>query len=216
MAVDFLAVRWFTMDNFKGANGPHYGSRRFMMERNSVPKPALLERDDCTLVVIDVQEKLLPVIAGHQEMLQNVLRLMRFCRIAGIPIIVTEQEKLGPSVRQVGEEAVGAPTIQKVHFNCFLSGHFAHTLETVQKNTLILAGVEAHICVAQTALYALSRFKVHAVADAVGSRTPDNRQIALQRMRQVGTTITSTEMFIYEALQRGGTEEFKSALQLVK
>ncbi|OPX92588.1 MAG: Isochorismatase family protein [Syntrophorhabdus sp. PtaU1.Bin002] len=186
------------------------------MEKISVPKPALLERDDCALVVIDVQEKLLPVIAGHQGVLQNVLRLMRFCRIAGIPIIVTEQEKLGPSVHQVEKEAAAVPTMQKVHFNCFLSEDFAHILETVRRNTLILAGVEAHICVAQTALYALPRFNVHAVADAVGSRTADNRQIALQRMRQAGATITSTEMFIYEVLQRAGTEEFKAALQLVK
>ncbi|HBA53447.1 MAG TPA: hydrolase [Syntrophorhabdus aromaticivorans] len=187
-----------------------------LMEENLIPRSALLERDDCALVVIDMQEKLLPVIAGHQEVLQNVLRLMRFCRIAGMPVVVTEQEKLGPSVRQVREEAASTPAIQKIHFNCFLSDDFARTLETMRRATLILAGVEAHICVAQTALYSPPRFNVHVVADAVGSRTPDNRQIALQRMRQAGTTITSTEMFIYEVLERAGTEEFKAALQLVK
>lgn len=186
------------------------------METNSVARSALLGRDDCVLVVIDIQERLLPVIAGHQEVLQNVLRLMRFSRIMGMPIVVTEQEKLGLSVCQIGEEAAAVPIIQKTHFNCFLSDDFAHTLETVRKNTLILAGVEAHICVAQTALYALSRFNVHVVADAIGSRAPDNRQVAIQRMRQAGATITSTEMFIYEVLQRSGTEEFKAALQLVK
>ncbi|OPY80651.1 MAG: Isochorismatase family protein [Syntrophorhabdus sp. PtaU1.Bin153] len=186
------------------------------MEKDFISRPALLDRNDCVLVIIDVQEKLMPVIAGHQEILKNVLRLMRFCRLARVPIMVTEQEKLGPSVHQVAAEASGAPILPKVHFNCFLSPDFTHALETTRRNTLILAGVEAHICVAQTALYALPRFDVHVAADAVGSRAPDNRLIALQRMRQAGATITSTEMFIYEALQRAGTEEFKAALQLVK
>lgn len=189
---------------------------RFMMEKAFVQRPVLLQRTDCVLVIIDVQEKLMPVIAGHQEVLQNVLRLMRFCRLARVPIVVTEQEKLGLSVHQVTEEASGVSILQKAHFNCFFSHDFIHALETSQRNTLILAGVEAHICVAQTALYALQRFNVHVVADAVGSRAPDNRLIALRRMRQAGATITSTEMFIYELLQRAGTDEFKAALQLVK
>jgi len=84
------------------------------------------------------------------------------------------------------------------------------------RKTLILAGVEAHICVAQTALHALPFYNVQIVSDAVSSRLTDNRAVALLRMRDAGATITSTEMFIYEIVQKAGTDEFRSILSLVK
>jgi nicotinamidase-related amidase len=97
-----------------------------------------------------------------------------------------------------------------------MSVEFEHNIKRLERKTLILAGVEAHICVAQTALHALPSFKVHVLADAIGSRTIENRDLAIERMRQAGATITSTEMFIYEILQRAGTDNFRAALQLVK
>jgi nicotinamidase-related amidase len=81
---------------------------------------------------------------------------------------------------------------------------------------LVIAGVESHICVAQTAIYALPDFNVHIISDAVSSRTSKNRHIALERMKQAGAVISSTEMFIYEILQKAGTDAFKATLQLVK
>ena len=86
----------------------------------------------------------------------------------------------------------------------------------MKRKTLILTGVETHICVSQTALDALPHFDVHTISDAVSSRDLNNRDIALERMRQIGATISSTEMVIYELLQRAGTDEFRSALKLVK
>ena len=82
--------------------------------------------------------------------------------------------------------------------------------------TLVLTGAEAHICVTQTALHALPEYNVHIVADAIASRVPENKQIALQRMARQGAVITSAEMFIYEVLQKAGTDEFKAVLPLVK
>jgi nicotinamidase-related amidase len=176
----------------------------------------LITREECVVVVIDIQDRLIPVIAERNLIVQNTLRILKFARLLDIPIVITEQEKLGSILTDIASEAVGVCPVVKVHFNCFMSEEFKRRIERFERKTLVLVGVEAHICVAQTALYALPSFKTHIVVDAIGSRTLVNRDIAVERMRQAGATITSTEMFIYEILQRAGTEEFKAGLQLVK
>ena len=186
------------------------------MEKSAGLGLNLVTREECVLVIIDLQERLMPVIAEKETVTQNTLRILKFARLLDIPIVITEQEKLGPTLAEIASEALGIHTVVKVYFNCFMSAEFDHRIKQLEKKTLILAGVEAHICVAQTALYALPLFKVHVMADAVGSRSLENRNIAIERMRQSGVTITTTEMFIYEILQRAGTDKFKAALQLVK
>lgn len=186
------------------------------MEKDMEARHSLLVREDCLMVIIDMQERLLPVIADKEKILQNTLRLLRFSDAVGIPVVITEQEKLGSTVAEVMEVKRGLTPIGKAHFNCFLVNEFVHTVMNTGRKTLILAGVEAHICVAQTAIFAAPSFTVHVVADAVGSRSPENVGLSLARMRQAGAVITSTEMFIYEILQKAGTQEFKAALQLVK
>jgi nicotinamidase-related amidase len=176
----------------------------------------LITKEECVLVVIDVQERLMPVIAQKDMVLQNILRTLRFAQLLDIPVVITEQEKLGPTLPEIAAEAVRVQPVGKVFFNCFMSVEFEHNIKRLERKTLILAGVEAHICVAQTALHALPSFKVHVLADAIGSRKIENRDLAIERIRQAGATITSTEMFIYEILQRAGTDKFKAALQLVK
>jgi isochorismate hydrolase len=187
-----------------------------IMEKNACLGLNLVTREECVLVIIDLQERLLPVIAEKEIIIQNILRILKFGQLLDIPVVITEQEKLGPTLAEIASEAVGVHPLGKVHFNCFMSAEFDHRIKQLEKKTLILAGVEAHICVTQTALYALPLFKVHIVSDAVGSRSLENRNIAIERMRQSGATITTTEMFIYEILQRAGTDKFKAALQLVK
>jgi nicotinamidase-related amidase len=176
----------------------------------------LIEREDCALVIIDVQEKLMPAISNRERVVENVLRLVRFSKIVGVPVVVTEQEKLGATVSDVKKELGAIEPIAKVHFNCFSCNDFTAAIEKLGRNTLILTGVEAHICVTQTALFALPHFTVHTIRDAVSSRTAENHLASIERMRQCGATISSTEMFIYEILQRAGTDEFKTVLQLVK
>ncbi len=177
---------------------------------------SLIAREDCILVIIDVQERLMPAVSQKERVLENVLRLARFSGQIGLPVVVTEQEKLGPTVPELAQLLTDFHPINKTCFNCFFCHDFADRVEGLGKNTLVLTGVEAHICVAQTALFAMPRFTVHVISDAVSSRTQENRQVALERMRQSGAVISSTEMFIYELLQRAGTDEFKAALQLVK
>jgi nicotinamidase-related amidase len=186
------------------------------MERDIGPGLNLLTKEECVLVVIDLQERLLPVIAKNEMILQNTIRILKFARLVDIPVVVTEQEKLGPTLAEITAETVGVQPVGKVFFNCFMSAEFEHNIKHHEKKTLILAGVEAHICVAQTALHGLSSFKIHVIADAIGSRTIENKDLSIERMSQAGATITSTEMFIYEILQRAGTDKFKAALQLVK
>jgi nicotinamidase-related amidase len=173
-------------------------------------------KEDSVLVVIDVQDRLMPVISGKEALLQNVLRLIKFSKIVDIPIVITEQEKLGNTLSEIMVEVKGIHPIGKVYFNCFKSLEFENNIKQLERKTIIVVGVEAHICVMQTALHALPSFRVQIVEDAVGSRSTENRNIAIARMRQAGAIITSTETFIYEILQRAGTDKFKAALELVK
>ncbi len=176
----------------------------------------IIARDNCLLVVIDVQEKLMPAISGREEVIANVVRLVRFARIVGIPVVVTEQEKLGPTVPEVREWLPEGDPVKKVHFNCLSCHDFKDRVHGSGRKNLVLTGAEAHICVAQTAFRARPDYGVHVVADAISSRVPKNKEIALKRMMQEGALITSAEMFIYEILGRAGTDEFKAVLPLVK
>jgi isochorismate hydrolase len=97
-----------------------------------------------------------------------------------------------------------------------LAAAFVKRIQELNRRTLIVCGIEAHICVAQTALYAAADYEVHVVGDAIASRSPENRRIALERMSRRGITITSTEMVIYELLERAGTDTFREVLKLVK
>lgn len=186
------------------------------MTTEQYDRKSLIKREDCALVIIDVQEKLLPAVLNKEKIVENVLRLVKFANIMRLPIVVTEQEKLGNTIPEVKKELEFAHQINKIHFNCFFCSDFADWIEKIGKSTLIIAGLEAHICVAQTAIFALPRFNVHIISDAISSRVQENRIVSIDRMCQYGATISSTEMFIYELLQKAGTDEFKAVLPLVK
>lgn len=176
----------------------------------------LLNRDDVLLVIIDMQERLLPVIAEKERVVENVLKLVTFASIVGLPIILTVQQNLGKTISEVRAASKGVEAITKLEFDCFKSPVFAEHIRRLNRSTLIIAGIEAHICVTQTALHALAEHTVHVVSDAISSRSPHNRHVALDRMGNAGVTITSTEMVIYELLEKAGTDQFREALKLVK
>ncbi len=176
----------------------------------------LLEREDAVLVVIDVQERLLPAVANGDVVVANIVKLLRFAQIIELPVILTEQQKLGATVEPVRAEIPGVEPISKIEFGCFACPEFGEALQASGRNTLVLSGIEAHICVAQTALTAIPEYGVHVVSDAISSRSIDDKKVALKRMLQRGVTITSTEMLMYELLGRAGTDEFRAVLKLVK
>lgn len=176
----------------------------------------LIQREESLLVMIDLQERLVPAVAEREKVVENAVRLARFSRIIGLPVIVTEQQKLGRTLPEVVEALQNPDVVAKVDFNCFGEVAFVEKVRKLGPVNIVLAGVESHICVAQTALFGLSEHRIHVVADAVSSRTLQNKEVALRRMEMEGAVITSTEMLIYELLQRAGTEEFREVLKLVK
>ncbi|HET8775663.1 MAG TPA: isochorismatase family protein [Thermoanaerobaculia bacterium] len=175
-----------------------------------------LDRNDAVLVVIDLQERLMPVIHERLEVERNVERLIRGAHILGVPVVVTEQyvKGLGATVeplRAALEETGGYRPIEK---DCFSAQGCMPALERRQA---LIAGVETHVCVYQTALDLLGAgWNVWIAADAVSSRTPRNRDIALQRLASEGARLSSTEMALFEMLVTAGTEEFRAVSKLVK
>ena len=186
-----------------------------MSDQHSSKSP-MLTLDDSLLVIIDMQDRLLPVIAEKERIIEDVVKLVKFSHIIGLPVVLTEQQKLGETVPEIGELLEDIQPISKLEFDCFGSGAFAKHVREQNKGALIITGVEAHVCVAQTALSGLSDYTVHVVSDAISSRSLHNREVALHRMGQNGVTITSTEMVIYELLRKAGTDTFREALALVK
>lgn len=176
----------------------------------------LLVGSDTILVVVDMQEKLLPVIHEEAKIIENVVKLVRFAGIIDLPILVTEQEKLGRTIEEIRSGISGFSPITKIDFDACRCSEFVGALERLSRSTVIITGIESHVCVTQTALHLLEDAKVHVISDAVSSRTPENREVALRRMSRSGAVISSTEMAIFELLVKAGTPEFKETLGIVK
>jgi nicotinamidase-related amidase len=178
--------------------------------------PRKLNREDSILVLVDIQEKLAAAVLDRQKVVSNVLRLVKFAKLIGLPIVVSEQQKLGPTVPEIKSELPHYDPVSKLAFDCFAVGEFREKVEALARRSLIVAGLETHICVSQTAISGLSQYTVHGVSDAMSSRSLQNWEVGIDRMRQHGVVITSTEMVIYELLEKAGTDEFKAALTLIK
>jgi nicotinamidase-related amidase len=180
-----------------------------------------LDPAQSALVVIDIQEKLLPPIFRKEQLVRNSQLLIRLAGILNIPTLLTTQysKGLGNTVPDVASLLPETQAIEKQIFSCFGSDAFCSTLKRLpgNRNTVILCGIESHICVAQTALAALREgYLVHVASDAVSSRTEWNWTIGLDRMRAAGAVISSTEMVIYEALRSSDTSAFKDMLKHLK
>ncbi len=180
-----------------------------------------LEVEKCSLVVVDIQEKLLPPIFERERLIRNSQLLIRLANILELPTLVTTQyvKGLGPVVPEIASLLPRAAAIDKMEFGCFGSDQFCSAVKTLpgKRTTLLLCGMETHICVMQTALGALNRgYLVHVASDAVSSRAEWNWKIGLRRMEAAGALISSTEMMIYELLRASGTKAFKEMLQYLK
>ena len=180
-----------------------------------------LDPKQCALIVIDIQEKLLPPIFEKQRLVRNAQLLIRLAGILKIPALLSTQysKGLGNTVPEIASLLPDVQPVEKLDFSCFGSEVFCSALKRVpgNRNTVLLCGMETHICVAQTALAALREgYLVHVAANAVGSRTELNWQIGLDRMRAAGAVISSTEMIIYEVLGSSGSPEFKDMLKHLK
>ena len=184
------------------------------------PGATLLRPERTALVVVDLQEKLLPVIAGRERVVRNSLLLMRLAEILEIPVVLTTQYRkgLGEIVPEVLGAAPRAQPLDKVSFGCFADEGFLNRLRGLTgRDQLVVTGIECHICVAQTVLGALDQgYQAHVVGDAVGSRTDENHRIGLARMERAGALVSSAEMAIYELLGRSDSEAFRKMLPHLK
>ncbi len=180
-----------------------------------------LQAEHCSLVVVDIQERLLPPIFEKDRLIRNSQLLIRLANILKMPALATTQyvKGLGPIVPEIASLLPPSPAINKMEFGCFGSGEFCSAVKSLpgNRNTLLLCGMESHICVTQTALGALNAgYLVHVASDAVSSRAEWNWKIGLRRMEAAGAVISSTEMMMYELMRASGTPVFKEMLQHLK
>ena len=170
--------------------------------------------------MVDVQEKLLPAIHEKERVVRNCRLLIRLANTLSLPVLLSAQytKGLGQTVPEISSLISGVEPIEKTEFGCFGNSEYCSRVDLLPgRRTLLVCGIEAHICVTQTVLGALNQgLTVHVAADAVGSRAELNWKVGLGRMQAAGAVISSTEMMIYELLGKAGTPAFKEMLQHLK
>jgi len=185
--------------------------------------PDLLDRDTAVLCVVDIQERLAAAMAEREPVIEAARRLILSARRLSVPVVVTEQypRGIGPTEPAV-VEALGDDyrPLEKLHFSCFQEPAFAERLVQFAQNgrkQVILCGMETHVCLLQTCLDLLHcGHQVHVAADAVCSRSADNKRLALKQMRRAGAVVTGVEAAVYQMLVLAGTPEFKDLLPLFR
>jgi nicotinamidase-related amidase len=179
----------------------------------------LMKREDSQLLVVDVQERLLPVMAEPETVVGNCAILMQSARELGIPMLVSEQypKGLGPTIDALHSLAAPDEILPKITFSCADDDEIATTMRSARRRQVIVCGIEAHVCVLQTAL-GLQRdgYRVFVAGDATSSRRSENREAAHHRLAQAGIGMVSTEMVAFEWLHHAGTPEFKTISKLIK
>ncbi len=179
----------------------------------------MLDRRNCCLVVVDVQGKLAQLMHNKQALFNNIQILIQAAQILNIPILWCQQcpDSLGPTVPEIGQLLTDNEPINKAAFSCCGAGQFNARLNELARQQVLLCGIETHVCIYQTALDLLRKgFSVDLIADAVSSRTPENKQIAIKRMAIEGANISSTEMALFELLKTAEHPQFKQIASLIK
>jgi nicotinamidase-related amidase len=176
-------------------------------------------REESAAIVVDIQERLLPHIHENDILLSNCLKLIEGLKILGVPLLITQQytKGLGPTVPSIIQMVPDFKYIEKISFSCCGEPSFEPELAKTGKRDIILFGIESHVCVMQTCLDLLEAGKGVVVAeDCVSSRKPNDKHIAIERMRQEGARITTFESLLFELVGVAGTETFKSISRIVK
>jgi nicotinamidase-related amidase len=173
----------------------------------------LLNRSNSLLLLVDVQEKLTPKILDNESMCNRCAWLLQLAKAMHVPILVSEQypQGLGYTVESLRHHTPKEAPVEKVHFSCMQVPEYVKKLEAYQKNQLVLIGIEAHVCILQTALEMKDKgYEVFVVVDAVSSRHAIDLQYALKRMKHAGIQLITSEMVFFEWVRQAGTEEFKA------
>jgi len=178
-----------------------------------------IKKENTALLVIDMQEKLLPAIENSDELIKNCEILIKGCKVLGIPIISTEHypKGLGKTNQTIAANISNINPIEKREFSCFENAEIKAKLEAIGKRYIIVAGIEAHICVQQTVLDLMDEdFKPIVIANCVSSRNSYDKKFALKRLRDYGADITTVEAILFEMLVTSTAPEFKAISELIK
>ncbi len=177
----------------------------------------LMHRDLSGLLLVDVQEKLAPHVLHSEKMISRCNWLVRLSQALSVPTLVCEQypSGLGQTIKSLQELADPYDPIEKIDFSCYRSKDFVKRWETLGKTQIIIAGIETHVCVLQTAIdiKQSTNHDVFVVVDAVSSRTDLDHKYGLKRMKQAGVELVTSEMVFFEWVERAGTAEFKMLSQ---
>ncbi|MCY2929644.1 MAG: isochorismatase family protein [Planctomycetota bacterium] len=178
----------------------------------------MLTTDKTLLVIVDIQDKLARVMPERDALAQSASRLIRGANALGVPILFTEQNPagLGPTVAELRPLLPGEPIVKRA-FSCCGERAFVQALRAAGRRQILLAGIETHVCVYQTARdLRADGYDVEVVVDAVASRTPANRALGLEKIRAAGAAVTSVEAALFELLAVAEGPAFKEILKIVK
>lgn len=178
-----------------------------------------LNKDDCVLLLVDIQKVMLDPCVHSDVIPKHAGALIEIAGLLNIPILFSEHnpEKLGGFLPELLGKVARPQVFYKLEFSCLENEAIVRGLQSLGRSTLLVAGLEAHVCVFHTGAHALRLgYRVHVASDAVSSRSTLNKEVGLRRLERAGAVISSTEMMIFELLNRAGTPEFRSALPLLK
>lgn len=179
----------------------------------------LIDPDTSSLLIVDIQARLLPEMSAAEAVVANAAVLLKAAARLDVPILVSEQYRkgLGTTVAELEPLLPPANVIEKMTFSCMAETNFAARFRALGRAQAVVAGIEAHVCVLQTAEQLLEDgVRVFVVTDATSSRAPMSHKHAMQRLRAAGAVIVTTEMVVFEWLRRAGTPEFKEISALIK
>lgn len=179
-----------------------------------------IQRENSLAILVDVQEKLLPVINDKDELLKNIMKLIKGLNVLQVPILESKQytKGLGETVPPIKELLIeGTPSFDKISFSCYDDTSIKQYIMEQGKTFIILFGMEAHICLLQTAIDCMEvGYQVIVVVDCIGSRKDSDKQIAIKRLEKEGVIITTLESLLFELTRYAGTEIFKEISKIIK
>lgn len=178
-----------------------------------------LRKEKALLLIIDIQERLAAAMKMKDSVVTNCLHLLEAARLLGVPVMMTEQypKGLGPTLKEIRDAAPSLEPFEKTAFDCCKEQGFLDKVAAFERPTIVIAGMEAHICVLQTALGLIKEgYGVHVVMDAVCSRRKDDFKAALNTIRDAGAVVSTTETVLFQLLERAGTEPFKIISKRIK
>jgi len=187
-------------------------------EKNRGRLEMRIKREQSVGLIIDIQEKLFPHMDQKESLLKKTAMLLEGLKVLGIPLVITEQypKGLGPTIKQISE-VVPEVVIEKIAFSCCDEPTVLRSPHFQNRKTVIICGIEAHVCVLQTVVDLIgSRFSAVVVEDCISSRNPVDKQVALERMRAEGAVVSTCESILFELARVAGTDEFKAISRIVK